>query len=75
MDHSQSGTADGQKARLKKDVAARLRQVCAAMPESEFDRLVDQIVSINLKYLGERSSALFRSPAASDGDGDGTPKR
>ena len=47
----------------KADVAARLRRVCPGMPEAEFDRLVEVVARVNLKYLMRRTNNLFNLPA------------
>jgi hypothetical protein len=61
MDQRHVAESDAEVERLKRDVAARLRPVCTNMSQDEFDRLVGQIVAINLKYITERSTALFRN--------------
>jgi len=45
---------------LQRDIAARLRPICEAMPEAEFDQLVRDIAGVKLKYgvEAELSSAL-----------------
>jgi hypothetical protein len=44
---------------LRTDIAVRLRSICAAMPQSEFDELVERIASIEYKYeQRQESSAL-----------------
>ncbi|MEO5904104.1 MAG: hypothetical protein ABIQ55_08845 [Gemmatimonadaceae bacterium] len=46
---------------LQHDVAARLRPVCGAMSQAEFDKLVCDIAVVNLKYGVEAElSAAFR---------------
>jgi hypothetical protein len=37
-------------AELRTDIGKRLRNVCAAMPQDEFDRLVERIAEIEYKY-------------------------
>jgi hypothetical protein len=37
-------------AELREDVARRLRNVCAAMPQDEFDHLVARIADIEYRY-------------------------
>jgi hypothetical protein len=48
---------------MKEEIAARLRSVCADMPQAEFTELVERIATINLKYSTRRSEDLFRRPA------------
>jgi hypothetical protein len=45
--------------RIKTDVAARLRSVCAGMSDAEFDQLVERIAAIQVKYNLRRSEDLF----------------
>jgi hypothetical protein len=45
--------------RIKGDVAARLRSVCAGMSDGEFDQLVERIAVIQVKYNVRRSEDLF----------------
>ena len=46
---------------LQRDIAARLRTVCGAMPQADFDKLVCDIAAVKLKYGVEAQlSAAFR---------------
>jgi len=46
---------------LQHDIAARLRPVCKAMPQADFDSLVRDIAAVKLKYGVEAQlSAAFR---------------
>jgi hypothetical protein len=45
---------------LRVDIALRLRRVCEAMPEQEFDALVDRIAQLEYKY--EQVRDLFPPP-------------
>jgi hypothetical protein len=45
---------------LHVDIAKRLRQICAAMPENEFDQLVQQIARLEYKY--EQIREIFPQP-------------
>lgn len=45
--------------RLKRDIAARLRPVCAAMSEAEFAALVNRVAQVDLKYRARRTDDLF----------------
>jgi hypothetical protein len=60
-DESQQTRIDGE----KREVARRLRDVCRHMPDADFEALVTQIVTINLKYITLRSDAMFKTPARS----------
>ena len=44
---------------LKKEIADRLRPVCAQVREEEFDRLVERIARIRRKYEQVREDELF----------------
>jgi hypothetical protein len=56
QDHSRQARLD----LMKEEIAARLRAVCADMPQAEFVRLVERIATINLKYSTRRSEDLFK---------------
>lgn len=45
--------------RLKRDIAARLRPVCARLPEAEFAALVDRVARLDMKYRARRTDDLF----------------
>lgn len=46
---------------LQRDITARLRPVCGAMPETDFQHLVRDIAAVKLKYGVEAElSAAFR---------------
>ena len=59
MERRRDDSHDGRFERMKSDVAARLRHVCAHMSRSEFDDLVEQIVKVNIKYTFRRADDLF----------------
>jgi hypothetical protein len=40
-------------ARLRAEVAARLRPVCASMPAEEFARLVEDVAAFKLRWASE----------------------
>lgn len=46
----QRATPDEQLARLRVDVAKRLRGVCADLPSDEFDALVEDICAMKLRW-------------------------
>jgi len=51
--------------RIKRDVASRLRNVCAGWSDDDFNQLVARIAAIEVKYTLRRSEDLFnqeRSP-------------
>lgn len=50
-------------ATLRSDVATRLRKICEAMPQNEFDQLVDRIAQLAYKY--EQIRDLFPPPPPS----------
>lgn len=62
MDDRSEELPEARLERTKARIAARLRPVCVAMPEEEFDKLVQQIATIEIKYALRRSDDLF--PAA-----------
>jgi hypothetical protein len=45
---------------LRVDIALRLRKVCVAMPQDEFDRLVERIAQLEYKY--EQTRERFPPP-------------
>ena len=49
-------TATSASADLRADLAARLRNVCDGMPADQFDRLVDDICAVKLKWVREGRS-------------------
>ena len=44
---------------LKKEIADRLRPVCAEVPDEEFDRLVERIARTRRKYEQATADELF----------------
>ena len=52
---------------LKLEIAERLRPVCMAMPEEEFDQLVERIARLQHKYE-QRSGYELEELEAEDGD-------
>lgn len=54
-DPASSGFQSNRKAKIRDDIAARLRRVCSDLPETEFQQLVDEIADKQLK--GERRSS------------------
>lgn len=48
--------------RTRREVAARLRPVCADMPQAEFDQLVEDVAAVSIKYAVRRADDLFRTP-------------
>jgi hypothetical protein len=51
-------------AALRTDIAQRLRKVCEAMPQNEFDQLVDRIAQLEYKYEQIRELLPPRPPAS-----------
>jgi hypothetical protein len=47
-------------AMLRADISQRLRKVCEAMPQHEFDQLVERIAQLEYKY--EQIRDLFPPP-------------
>jgi hypothetical protein len=45
--------------RVERDIAERLRPVCAHMPESDFAELVRHVAAMNIKYAARRASDMF----------------
>jgi hypothetical protein len=52
--------------RVKSRIADRLRPSCAALSEAEFDRLVEQIAEIEIKYDLRRTNDLFSGQMPND---------
>lgn len=51
---------------MKRDIAHRLRPVCASMPEEEFAKLVDDVARVNMKYRTRRTDEMFEAFAEPD---------
>lgn len=46
--------------RAKEDIVRRLRPICAAMPEDEFDALAEQMAELEIKYALRREKFDIR---------------
>ena len=55
---------------MKREVAERLRSVCEQMSASEFDQLVERIVTVKIKYTMRRTEDLFLEARAKGGISD-----
>ena len=60
--------------RAKGAIALRLERVCTHMPKHEFDALVEQIASVEVKYRMLNDGPPLMSHDG-DGDGGGPPRK